>query len=84
MCMLVCIGTMVLYKLDQQQLFYRSTSEEGKIDIGECQFADHVTLLTTSCAGAEEIIGTHHSTVTVSDLTVSFSKSNLLMVGPRV
>ena len=53
--------------------------EWGNIDIGECQFADHVTLLTTSCAGAEEAPGAHHSAVTVCELTVSFSRSNLSM-----
>ena len=55
---------------------------EWGIDIGESQFANHVTLLTTSCAGAEEAIGAHHSTVTVSGVTVSFSKSNFLVAGP--
>ena len=40
-----------------------------------------MTLLTTLRAGAEEAIRTHHSTVTVSGLTVRFSKSNLLVAG---
>ena len=79
-CVFACIRTTVLHKLDQQQLYYRSTSGVG-IDIGGCQFADHVTLLTTSRAGAEEAIGTHHSIVTVTGLTVSF---NLLVGGPMV
>ena len=70
----------MLYKL-YQQLFRRSTSRAGIIDINECQFADDVALLATSHAGAEEAIGAYHSTATVFGPTVSYSKTKFLVAG---
>ena len=57
-----CRGCRHYNLIQDQQLFHRSTSGAEEFDIGECQFADDVALLATSCAGAEEAIGAYHST----------------------
>ena len=77
------VGTTVLYKLDQQ-LFRRSTTGAGKVDVNECQFADDVALLATSCAGAEGTIGAYHSAAASFGLTVSYSKTKFLVAGHGV
>ena len=78
------VGTTVLYKLDQQ-LFRRSTSGAGKVDVNECQFADDVALLAASRAGAGGGgIGAYHSAAAAFGLTVSYSKTKFLVAGHGV
>ena len=69
---------MLLHKLDQQ-LFQRSTSGAEEF---ECQFADNVALLATSCTGAVVAIREyHHSTAAGLGLSVNFTKIKFLVAG---
>ena len=55
------VGIKVLYKLDQK-LYRRDTRGASQHLINECQFADDVALLATSCEAAERATRSYQQT----------------------
>ena len=72
--------TTIIYSLDQH-LFRRNTGMARQCPLTECQFADDVALMATSCKVAEEAIISYHLTAKAFGLTFSTTKTKFMVVG---
>ena len=77
------VGTCIFNKMDQQ-LFRRNTRRAGQGCFRECQFADGVALLATTCKAAEEAIRAYQDVAPAFGLNVNISKTKFMVVGHNV
>ena len=68
------VGTCIFYKMGQQ-LFRRNTRGAGQECFRECELADDVALLATTCEAAVEASRAYQAVAHALGLTVTISKS---------
>ena len=66
------------------QLFRRNIRGEGQGCFRECQFAEYVALLATSCKAAEEATRAYQDVAHAFGLTVNIFKTKFRVVGYNV
>ena len=77
------VGLLMEYKLDEK-LFRRYTKNSERVRLDECQFADDAALLAATREGAEVAMGTYARVATSFGLTVSYSKTKLMVAGREI
>ena len=77
------VGTYIQCKFDHK-LFRRSTRNAEECRLTECQFADDAALLSTTRIGAEQAIKSFIEVAGAFGLTVSLSKTKLIVAGHDV
>ena len=77
------VGTYMQCKF-AHKLFRRSTRNVEECQLTECQFADDAALLSTTHIGAEQAIKSFIEVAGTFGLTVSLSKTKLMVAGHDV
>ena len=77
------MGLLMEYKLDEK-LFRTHTKTSERMRLDECQFADDAALLAATREGAEVAMGTYARVATSFGLTVSYSKTKLMVAGREI